>query len=166
MDREDTFYLSSCTNDYAPWSRKQLQGNVLSRWGHSSSPVHEKGRNWAVDMMDSGFSRFTFCRFVFMTFSLFRSRSRNVFRRFRLRTKRSHSSGSGRNVPASGGSGSAFLNFPGDLRRHRPSQTRNIVYFGSHVWPNRIMTKRIRNNLFGMNDAPDTFSVLPSGFWS
>ena len=70
--------------------------------GNSEAPVYENGRNWAVNMLDSAFSRFTSCIFFFMIFPLFRSRSRSLFRRHRLRlqTKCSDGSGSGRNVSA------------------------------------------------------------------
>ena len=79
----------------------QLRGNVLSRWGHSSYPVRENGKSWAVNIMESAFSRFIFCASFLVIFAIFRSRSRDFFRRLWHRTKCSDGSGSGsgRNVP-------------------------------------------------------------------
>ena len=80
----------------------QLRGNVLSRWAHSSSPVGENGRNWAMNMMDSAFSRFTFCVFFVWCFLSFGAGSETFFGRLRLRlgTKCSDGPTSGRNVLA------------------------------------------------------------------
>ena len=54
-----------------------------------------------MNMMDSAFSRFTFCVFLFMIFPLSEPEPR-LFRRLRLRlgTKCFDGSSSGRNVPA------------------------------------------------------------------